>query len=177
MVRVAPRAPTNGGLSREELRTLYATYAPVVFRRARLLLGRDADAWDAVQEVFEKMLKAGDSFRGESRPMTWVYRITTNVCFNHLRSRGVREPMLTVVDSEPSVGVEAVESRNLLRVWLEKLDAREQEIASLLFIDGLTQDEVADVLGLSRKTINREVAQLREKAAALGAVPKEARDG
>jgi DNA-binding transcriptional regulator LsrR (DeoR family) len=53
--------------------------------------------------------------------------------------------------------------------------AREQEIATLLYVDGLPQDEVAAVLGLSRKTINREAAALRAKAAALGALPKEER--
>lgn len=162
----------GAGLSREELKRLYERHAPMVFRRARTLLGRDADAWDAVQEVFEKMLSAHESFRGEAQPTTWLYRITTNVALNLLRARKVREPMLTVVSSdEPAVGVEAVETRDLLRKWLDGLEPREQEVATLLFIDGLTQDEVADVLGLSRKTINREVAELRAKAATLGALP------
>lgn len=162
----------GAGLSREELKRLYERYAPVVFRRARTLLGRDADAWDAVQEVFEKMLSAHDSFRGEAQPMTWIYRITTNVALNMLRARKVREPMLTVVEEEPSVGVGAVEARDLLRKWIDSLTEREQEVATLLFLDGLTQEEIADVLGLSRKTIGRELAELREKAASLGAVPR-----
>ena len=39
--------PTSGGLTRDEVKRLYAQFAPVVFRRARVLLARDADAWDA----------------------------------------------------------------------------------------------------------------------------------
>lgn len=165
----------GAGLSREELEQLYQRYAPTVFRRARTLLGRDADAWDAVQEVFAKMVTEHERFRGESQPMTWLYRITTNLALNMLRSRKIREPMLTVIDSDAdaTLGVDAVEARNLLRVWLTTLEPREQEIATLLYIDGLSQEEVADVLGLSRKTINREVAELRAKATALGAVPRE----
>ena len=163
------------GLTREEVRSLYAQYAPVVFRRARVLLGRDADAWDAVQEVFERMLTQGSGFRGEARPMTWVYRVTTNVALNMVRGRKVREPMLTVVPGdEPAVGTDALEARQLLAKWLEHLDERELEVASLLYIDGLTQQEVADVLGLSRKTINRDVEALRQKLLALGALPGEA---
>ena len=61
--------PTSGGLTRDEVQRLYAQFAPVVFRRARVLLARDADAWDVVQEVFERMLTHGAGFRGEARPM------------------------------------------------------------------------------------------------------------
>ncbi len=170
-------APPAEGLTREALGELYAQYAPVVFRRARRILGRDADAWDVVQEVFERMVKSGATFRFEARPMTWVWRITTNACFNALRARGVREPGLSVVEEEASDAQAGVEARQLLSKWLAHLDERELTIATLLFIDGLTQDEVADVLGLSRKTIGREVAELREKAKALGAVPEGADHG
>ncbi len=166
-----PPGAGGQGLGRAELEALYARHAPVVFRRARVLLGRDADAWDVVQEVFERMLTAGSTFRGEARPMTWVYRITTNLCLNHLRSRKLREPALAVVSGEPSVDAAAAEARELLGRWLEHLDERELAVATLLYVDGLTQDEVADVLGVSRKTIVREVAELRRKAEALGAVP------
>lgn len=163
--------PKPRGFSRDEVRALYAQYAPVVYRRARVLLGRDADAWDAVQEVFEKMLTQGEAFRGEARPMTWVYRVTTNVALDLLRGRRVREPALAVVSDEPFQGPEAAEARMLVAKWLQHLTEREVEVAALLYVDGLTQQEVADVLGLSRKTIVREVEALREKLAALGALP------
>lgn len=156
-------------LDRRAIDALFARYTPVVFRRARVLLGCDADAWDAVQEVFEKMIQHHTTFRGEARPMTWVYRITTNVCFNMLRSKRVRATTLNVVPEEPTLSVEASEARELLEVWVKHLDERELTIATLLYIDGLTQEEVADVLGISRKTVGREVEALRNKAEALGA--------
>jgi RNA polymerase sigma-70 factor, ECF subfamily len=159
-----------GGFTRDELKQLYERYAPVVVRRARRLLGRDADAWDAVQEVFQKMLTAHESFRGEARPLTWLYRITTNVCLNMLRARKLREPLLPLT-AESTVDQEALETRELLAAWFKVLEPREQEVAALLFIDGLSQDEVADVLGVSRKTISREVAALRAKAVALDVLP------
>ncbi len=162
------------GLGRDELQRLYGQLAPAIYRRARLLLGREADAWDVVQEVFEKMLAMGEGFRGESQPMTWAWRITTHLCLNQLRARKLREPKLHLVRSdEPTGDPGGVEVRQLLRVWLSGLDEREQQIATLLFIDGLTQEDAADVLGLSRKTIGREVEQLRQKAASLGALPGE----
>jgi RNA polymerase sigma-70 factor (ECF subfamily) len=167
-----PHNGNHSGLTRDEVQRLYARYAPIVYRRARLVVARDADAWDVVQEVFEKMLTHGSSFRGEARPMTWVYRVTTNVALNLIRSRKLREPLLTVVPDEPVSEVDQVEARQLLNTWLKHLSDREIEVASLLFIDGLTQQEVADVLELSRKTIVREVEELRSKLDGLGALPK-----
>lgn len=167
-------------MDRQAVEALYARYAPVIFRRARVLLGRDADAWDAVQEVFTRMLTSGDSFRGEARPMTWVYRVTTNTCLNLLRTRKLREPRLSLVpdptDDGPAfepeaTGLASVETRQLLDLWLRGLTDREVEVASLLYLDGLTQQEVADILGLNRKTITREVDALRAKLEALGALP------
>lgn len=167
-----PRGPTNGGLTRDEVRHLYAQFAPVVFRRARRLLARDADAWDVVQEVFERMLTHGAAFRGEARPMTWVYRVTTNIALNAIRSRKVREPRLALVMDEPGSDGDDVEARQLVSKWLQHLDEREVEVATLLYVDGLTQQEVADILGLSRKTIVREVEALRAKLVSLGALPE-----
>lgn len=103
--------------------------------------------------------------------MTWVYRVTTNAALNHLRARKVREPLLTAVSNEEATGPERVEARQLLSKWLAHLSDREIEVASLLYLDGLTQQEVADVLGLSRKTIVREVEALRAKLEPLGALP------
>ena len=167
-----PRGPMSGGLTRAEVERLYSQFAPVVFRRARRLVARDADAWDVVQEVFERMLSQGASFRREARPMTWVYRVTTNASLHLLRSRNLREPALGVVPEEPSSGPDQLEVRQLLSKWMACLDERELEIAALLYVDGLTQQEVADVLSLSRKTIGREVDELRAKLVALEALPE-----
>ncbi|MFT3842300.1 MAG: sigma-70 family RNA polymerase sigma factor [Myxococcaceae bacterium] len=159
------------GVSRQELETLYRQYAPVLFRRARRLVGRDAEAWDVVQQVFERLMTSSEAFRREATPMTWLWRITTNVALNHLRGRSLREPDGKASAEEHSQD-DGIEARNLIAVWLKQLDEREATVATLLYVDGLTQEEVADVLGLSRKTIGREVEQLRQKAAALGALPK-----
>ena len=167
----APRGPRSRGLTQHEIKRLFEQFAPVVFRRARRILARDADAWDVVQEVFERMLSDPTSFRGEARPMTWVYRVTTNVSLNLLRVRRLREPWLSVASEEAVTGVDDVEIRQLLSKWTARLGEREREIAALLFIDGLTQQEVADVFQLSRKTIGREVEELRAKLEALAALP------
>lgn len=155
-------------LTKQEIEELYARYAPVVHRRARAVVGRDADAWDVVQEVFERMLKNAAEFRAQARPMTWVYRITTNVALNLLRSRGIREPEGSEA-AEPSAELSGlVEARQMLVRLSETLEPRELAVVAMTVIDGLTQEEIADALGLSRKTINRELEGIRAKVVALG---------
>ena len=160
----------SSSLLRDDIRKLFERYAPVVHRRARAIVGRDADAWDVVQEVFEKMLTQAQTFRAEARPMTWVYRITTNVALNHLRSRGLREPGHDdAVSSEASHDTQSFyEARETVRRLQSTLDERELAVVALLVFDGLTQEEIADTLGLSRKTIGRDLEAIRLKASALG---------
>lgn len=72
-------------MDREDVRTLYEQHAGSVFNRARRLLKDEESAWEAVQEVFVKVIKTGKDFRGESSVWTWLYRITTNHCLNLIR--------------------------------------------------------------------------------------------
>ncbi|GMU08496.1 hypothetical protein ASNO1_47490 [Corallococcus caeni] len=162
----------GSGLDAEELRQLYERFAPVVHRRALALLGRDADAWDIVQEVFERMLTAGARFRREARPMTYVYRVTTNLCLNALRSRQLREPALLEAPEAAALTPGQWEAADFIRHLVGRMGERELEVATLHFFDGLTQEEIAGMLDVSRKTIVRDLDSIRKKAAELGRLPE-----
>jgi RNA polymerase sigma-70 factor, ECF subfamily len=160
------------GFGAEEVEALYEQCAPAIHRRAMELLGRDADAWDVVQEVFEKMLRLGGRFRGEASPMTYAYRAATNVSLNVLRGRAVRAAAVSAgPEEEPTVEPARVEIASFVRALLARLDEREQEVAVLYFLDEMTQDEIALALGKSRKTVVRALASIRAVAAELGEVP------
>lgn len=111
------------GLSASELEEIYELYAPTVHRRARAVLGRDSDAWDAVQEVFCRLLASGGAFRAEARPMTYIYRVTTHVSLNLLRSRALRDVAAWELapDEEEGAAPGEVEARNLLRALAVEL--------------------------------------------------------
>lgn len=161
------------GFDAVELKRLYERYAPVAHRRALALLGRDADAWDAVQQVFERLLTAKEQFRGQARPMTYIYRVTTNVCLNHLRHRALREPAgASASPTETPSLAQKTEAADFLRALAGKLSERELEIVALHYVDGLGQEEIAEVLGLSRKTIGRELAAARAAAEGLARPPE-----
>ncbi|MCP3142793.1 RNA polymerase sigma factor [Pyxidicoccus xibeiensis] len=162
-------AKMRSGLSPAEIQDLYDRYAPGMYRRAFALLQREADAWDAVQESCVRLLQSADDFRREARPMTFIYRVTTNVCLNMLRSRALRDVAPEGEGTEGSVdGLASTECRDFLLKLARELDERGLTVATLYYLDGMSQEEIAQVLGLSRKTIVREVQRISVRARALG---------
>src|SRR5580700_2371800 len=65
-------------------------YDQSVLRLALHLTGSESDAQDVYQEAFLKAYKNLGSFRFECSFYTWIYRIVTNLCLDHLRKRNVR---------------------------------------------------------------------------------------
>jgi len=148
-----------------ELRALYVELAPAVHRRARALLGNETEAWDVVQDVFGKLVESPAAFRREAQPMTFLYRAATNHCLNLLRARRVRA--LAQLPADPAYEPAQPDARELLGALVQRLEPRALRIATLHFFDGLTQDEIGPVVGLSRKTIGRELQKIRALAERL----------
>src|SRR6185295_4628919 len=74
----------------EPLDVLYRRHAPSVFRRARALLGSDADAHEVVQELFLSLFERPDQYQGRSALTTFMYSATTHACLNRIRNRKTR---------------------------------------------------------------------------------------
>ena len=132
------------------------------------MLRRDADAWDVVQEVFRGVLGSNLDFPSELAELSWVYRASTNLALKVLRGRKLREPLAgeTPAD-EPFAEPRHLEARNFARVLAADLNERELEVAVLHLHDGMTQDEIAAVLEVSRKTIVRDLQKIRALAERL----------
>jgi RNA polymerase sigma-70 factor (ECF subfamily) len=155
------------GFGSDELRTLYERYAPLIHRRALCVLAREAEAWDVVQEVFRILLERSPQFRREANPMTYVYRVTTNVALNALRARTFREEHDKDGDTDSGHTPGGAEARSVLRALVRSVDERALRIAALHFMDGLTQEEIGQVLRLSRKTVGIQLEKVRLKAKEL----------
>jgi RNA polymerase sigma-70 factor (ECF subfamily) len=147
---------------------LYERCAPAVYRRALGFVRHEADAWDLTHEVFRKVVESPPVLRGRTRPMTYLYQVTTNVALNWLRAQRVRSgsPELDEVEhvTEPE---SAAEARNLITALMRRLDDVALQIAVLHFMDGLSQEEIAEVVGLSRKTVGLRLAMVRRVASEL----------
>ena len=146
-------------IDRQAVEALYRRYGAAVQRRARTLMGSDAAAADAVQEVFIRVLDHYDRFRGESSPMTWLYRVTTNLCLNRLRDERRRGELLQQVDrAEPPSGRRIEMSPDVRRLLCE-LSPKIAAAGVYYHLDGMSHQEIAAALEVSRRTVGNLVAR------------------
>jgi RNA polymerase sigma-70 factor (ECF subfamily) len=153
----ATQAVAVGG-NRWSVRSLYEGYSRNVFGRARALLGTDEAAKDAMQEVFLRVLHGDGRVLNEAEPMAWLYRVTTNLCLNKLRDEKRRAELLAQNPAN-DVDQRSAELRATVGNILRRVPLELQEIAVYYHVDEMTRDEIADLTGVSRRTIgNRLVA-------------------
>jgi len=152
-----------------DIASLYRRYGAMVRGRCRLLLGDDAEAQDACQDIFLKLHRYRDGFRGEAQPTTYLYKVTTTTCLNRLRSRKRRredpieelpEPRRDPAGSSASPLREA-EVRQLVDRLLADQDEGVMACAVYHFVDGMTHAEVGDLLGISAAAVRKRLSKLR----------------
>lgn len=179
-VRPAPgRVAKTDGMTGESTEALYRTYAPLIARRCRALLGDEQAALDATHDVFLKVCAALPGFRGSAALSTWIYRVATNHCLNRLRKARNRGRVLRLLAREPRPAPTpapygAAARRALLEDLLGHLSPDEVQLLVHRFCDDMTQAEIAEVLGVTERTVRnrleRALDQLRARAIALDAL-------
>ena len=154
------------GLARDEVGRLWRHYGALLVRRARLITRDAAMADDATQEVFTALMHRGESLTQAAEPYRWLARAVERASLDQLR-RGKRLRAAAPLDELETVGAHPgvpIELRNAVLRLLDGLDETRQRVAILAFVDGLTQAEIGEELGLSRVTINKRVQELRAQA-------------
>lgn len=152
---------------RDGLAKTYDRYGGGVFRRARGLLGDDQAAKDVCQEVFLRLWRARPDFSAAS-PTTWLYQVTTNYCLNVIRDEKRRRALLEARKSEEVAPPPALPLVALLDGIPEEL----HEVAIYYYIDEMSQDEIALVLGLSQRTVSNRLRAFERHAGVAWGVPE-----
>lgn len=153
---------------------LYARYARTLLRRIRRFYG-PTEAPDVLQEVFERVLVAGHTFRGESSVVTWLYALTTRHCLIRLRNQRRRDELLAegAPDWSLPIGPADPEVATYLRALWRTLDEELALIGLYYHVDGLSQAEIGALLGVSGRTVSTRLATLQQHARAAAAAPEE----
>ena len=148
---------------------MYRRYGDMVLGRCRTLLRNEADAQDVCQEVFLRLHRYREGFRYDASPTTYLYRITTTTCLNHIRGRSRRREELeeepTTIPVEDS-RLASHEIRDLVRHLLAEADEGTRDCVVYHFIDGMTHDEIGELLGLSGAAVRKRISTFRARLAA-----------
>lgn len=125
--------------------------------RRRFMSSQQAD--DALQEALIAIMKNAKSFRGESKVMTWMYTLTSNVCIDMMRkeasrsSLNISEEPLQFVSDERQDFAENLGTQLAIRNALTKLPREQSEVIILTWLDGMSVDEASNILGIPSGTV------------------------
>lgn len=153
-----------------DVEALAERYGPMVLRRCRQLLHDEDEAMDASQDVFVRLLEHRERLQARY-PSSLLYRIATNVCLNRIRDGGRRtatsdDELLRRIASAETAGADT-EARSMLDRLFARHPASSRTIALLHYLDGLTLDQVAEVVGLSVSGVRKRLRGLRHTLVAL----------
>jgi RNA polymerase sigma-70 factor (ECF subfamily) len=168
--------------NRTAFEELVRHYDQAVLRLALHLTGSEADAQDIYQEAFLKAYRSVGKFRFECSFYTWLYRIVTNLCLDHLRRKQVRKedaPVVTdsegeeysVIDqvaddrahSNPEHDLMRRELGKRVNAALAKLSGRERVVFELKHYQGLKLRTIGEMLNTTEETAKNTLFRATQK--------------
>jgi RNA polymerase sigma-70 factor (ECF subfamily) len=143
----------------EGFRALFLAYQDRVYSIALRYTGDDSLAMDIAQDTFLKLFSSLPEFRGDSAFSTWIYRLVVNACLDHKRRAWRLAPLadeLIAVLRSPADSLNALlasETRDRVRSAVETLSPDMRMAVVLRYTEGLSYEEIAEVMGCSAGTV------------------------
>lgn len=155
-------------VSLAEIEIAYRAHGHHVLRRATLILGNESDAREVLQEVFLSLVDHPEQFSAQSALSTWLYSATVHRCWNRLRDERNRARLLAGrSDALPLPRhLASPEHAAQLRQLLARLPIELAQVAVYQLADEMSQDEIAEAMGCSRRQVRKLLEQLDEVLAA-----------
>lgn len=162
----------------EAFEKLIEIYQKKIFNLAYRIVGNFDDAGDLTQEALIRIFKSIANFKEQSSFSTWVYRITTNVCLDEIRKKKNRRMLsldeeIHVEDGEmkrqimsddplPDEVAEREELRSIVSSAIDSLPEEQRIMITLRDIQGLSYDEIAEVLNCPAGTVKSRINRSRQ---------------
>ncbi len=143
-------------------------YYVTVYRFAFRWIADKEDAEDITQEVFIKLAKRLQTFTHQASFSTWLYRITVNCAKDYIRKKN-RWPKDGTVDVpngnlvSPNPGPEVKSFHEQVMAAVDKLPVKLKEAIILVFSEGMSHKETAQVLGCAETTVSWRIFQAKRK--------------
>ncbi len=159
---------------------LYQIYHKRVIAIAYGVVRNQQDATDLCQDVFIKVYKNIDRFNEKSSFYTWIYRITVNQSIDFIRRRKTAKAseftddfqahfndashlMPSPIGAAPGEAYDNKQLRHQIQLALDKLSPKHREVIVLREIEGLSYQEMSDVIGISIGTVMSRLHHARLK--------------
>ena len=163
-----------------DLESVYREHGARVYCLCLQILRQPADAEDAVQEVFLKVLDRGAQFEGRARFTTWLHRMTVNLCLHRLERERVRLALPLESDgpaagASPAQQAETRDEAARAAALLARLPLEQRLALYLREVEGLSYREIAQSLEIPVGTVMSRIARAREGLSRLVGCDAEAR--
>lgn len=156
---------------------LVAEYEKQVYHLCLKMVGNAEDAEDLAQEAFFKAWKGLKFYKFESSFSTWLYRLTTNVCIDHLRKQKRQAAASLTLDDEengqelelpdrepmPEEQLLKKERQQQLQQAMGKLEEEARLILTLRVVEDLSYEQIAQIMDLKIGTVKSRIARARER--------------
>jgi len=152
------------------LGALYQKYSPAIYAHCRRFLQSPAAARDATQEAFVRVIARGVVLPREEEALRYLYRVSTNVCLNLLREHSVHTraaPTLMANAAHTRSAESGLADREFVNAVLNRCGEGGAQVAIMHYLDGMSQVEIADVLGITRRTVFNRLKKLTRIAGEL----------
>jgi RNA polymerase sigma-70 factor, ECF subfamily len=160
----------------EALAALVSEYAPTLYRVAFSVLRNTADAEDAVQEAFLRVLRHRDTLNEVRDPRVWLIRIVWNIVLDRKRRAKTRPETDDIEELSrvlPANGLsaeqraQAAQHHSHVLACVDKLPAKEREVLILSAFEELSSVEIAGVLGITESSVRSRLFRARNLMADL----------
>lgn len=154
---------------------IVSSYQDRIYNVCRYILGNVQNAEDAAQDTFIKAFRNSGNFEPRASLYTWLYRIAVNTCLDHKKrpffeslfrsSAGGEEYMLEPVSEAPTPErlYESKQTGELLGKALGRLSPKLRAALILKEIEGLSYDEIAEVMEISVGTVKSRISRARDE--------------
>ncbi len=150
------------------LTDLYANYFPSIYSHCCRFLQSSAGARDATQETFVRVMARGIVVTCEKGALRYLYRTSTNVCLNILSKQKMEmRAVAALAMYAPYARCSGFADREFILALLARCGEDGAQVAIMHYVEGMSQVEIAEVLGITRKTVFNRLRKMAFIARAL----------
>ncbi|MFP4528843.1 MAG: RNA polymerase sigma factor [Candidatus Kapaibacterium sp.] len=139
-----------------------------LYRLALRLLGRPDDAEDAVQETLVRLWQKSPDEREIESLEAFAFRCTKNLCLDYIRTDRNRRELIrenydaNIYTIRPDEKMESSETMNRINTLIEKLPEKQKIIIHLRDIEGLTNQRIAEIMGMTSEAVRTNLSRARK---------------